>query len=241
MSTNLVAINNTAHKNTKIKTNPTYENGKNMHLCLVQIHEFIAASAEYPLVFIKDPETGEFRGVCMMGLVPGENLYYGEEAWQADYVPNVISLHPWGLAPSEKNPQELSLSLDMSSALVNEEEGSALFEEDGSDSKYLNTVKSFIGNVHAQTPVTIAFVKHMAELELLAPKSLSVTLGEDAKPMNIEGIYAVDTEALEKLSDEAFLELRKRNYLPVIFAHLASLSQVGKLARRKAKADGLAV
>mgnify|MGYP000235109180 CR=1 FL=1 len=239
MSTNLVAIDNTTHKNTKVKPNATFENGKNMHLCLMQIHEFIAASSEYPLVFIKDPESGEFRGVAMMGLVPGENLFYNPEKWQAEYVPNVIRLHPWGLQQSEKTPKELSLSLDMDSALVGEEEGTDLYDSEGADSEYLKNVKDFVGNVHGQTPVTIAFVKCMDELGILSPKSLSVSLGEDAQPLNIEGIYAVNPEALDKLSDEVYLDLRKRNYLPVIYAHLASLSQIGKLARRKANAEGM--
>lgn len=237
MSTNLVAIDNTAHKDTKVKPNSTFENGKDMHLCLVQIHEFIAASAEYPLVFVKDPESGEFRAVAMMGLLPGENLFYSPEKWQADYVPNVIRIHPWGLQPSEANPQELSLCMDMDSALVGDDSGRALFDGEGADSEYLKSVKDFVGKIHSQSPVTVTFVKHMAELELLTPNSLTVSLGEDEKPLNIDGIYAVNPEALDKLSDEAFLELRKRNYLPVIYAHLASLAQVGKLARRKAKAS----
>ncbi len=238
MSAKLAEIDSVAHKNTKIKANSTFENGMNMHLCLLQIHEFIAASAEYPMVFIKDPDTGEYRSVAMMGLSPGENLYYGLDKWQADYVPTAIQLHPWGLAASSKNPQELALCLDMNSALVNEDEGRALFDEDGKESEYLTKVKEWMGQVHAQTPVTMAFIKHMAELDLFIPKSLTVGLGENTKPLKVDGIYAVDHEALEKLSDEAYLDLRKRNYLPVIFAHLASLNLVGKLARRKSEADG---
>ncbi len=240
MTAELVAVNNELHKNTKIKRNTTYENAKETHLCLLQIHEMVKMSSEYPMVFVKDPDSGEFRAVVMLGLVPNENLYYDTEKWQADYVPSAVRLHPFGLMPSSSDPQQLSLCLNMSSELVNEDEGVSLFNEQGEDSDYLKSVKEFVGTLHNQTPVTVEFVKHLTELNLLSQQQLTVNIGEENKPLTVDGIYTVNTETLEKLDDEAFLELRKRSYLPVIYAHLSSLGQVGKLAVRKAQKEAAA-
>jgi hypothetical protein len=118
MSSKLVAVDKDLHKNLKVKTSGTFEHAITQHLCLMQIHEFIAASAEYPLVFVKDPDSGEFRSVAMMGLVPGENLFYNKTKWQATYVPNSIQINPWGLAPTVEDPQQLALCIDVNSDMV---------------------------------------------------------------------------------------------------------------------------
>jgi len=237
MPAKLVAVDKDLHKNLKVKTSATFEHASTQHLCLVQIHEFIAASAEYPLVFVKDPDNGEFRSVAMMGLVPGENLFYSETKWQATYVPNSIQINPWGLAPTIEDPQQLALCIDIESDMVGEAEGAALYDDKGEQTPYLKNISEFVGTLHQQAPVSITFVKYMAETNLLHPQTLSVTTGDEEKPLKIDGIYTVNTKALEEMSDEDFLELRKRNYLPVMYAHLASLGQVGKLARWKAIAD----
>ena len=48
---------------------------------------------------------------------------------------------------------------------------------------------------------------------------------------NINGLYLIDEQKLNQLSDEAFLELKKRGILGPIFGHLGSLNQVNRLAR----------
>lgn len=55
------AINNRVHKNIKIKSNNNLQQSKNKHFAPVVVQEFIAASQDFPIVFIKESETGQFQ------------------------------------------------------------------------------------------------------------------------------------------------------------------------------------
>ncbi|MBW7877651.1 MAG: SapC family protein, partial [Candidatus Cloacimonetes bacterium] len=52
---------------------------------------------------------------------------------------------------------------------------------------------------------------------------------------NIAGAYVINEERLNSLSDEKFLEMRKKQYIPVIYSHLSSLSQIERLLTLKDK------
>ena len=60
---------------------------------------------------------------------------------------------------------------------------------------------------------------------------------EQSPRYEIDGLFTIDEEALEKLSNEEFQELRQRGLLPIIYSHLTSLQQIGRLSRLQAQAD----
>ena len=76
---NIQAINNTSHSKIKIKDNPSFLQSKDKHFSPLVVQEFAAASQQFPIVFIKDLETGQFNTVALLGLKPGENLFYNEK------------------------------------------------------------------------------------------------------------------------------------------------------------------
>jgi SapC len=55
---------------------------------------------------------------------------------------------------------------------------------------------------------------------------------------NIAGCYVINEERLNNLSDERFLELRTKRYLPAIYAQLISLAQIERLMTLKEKRHG---
>jgi hypothetical protein len=50
---------------------------------------------------------------------------------------------------------------------------------------------------------------------------------------NINGCYVINEERLNALSMERFAELREKQYLPAIYAHLVSLAQIERLVMLK--------
>ena len=50
---------------------------------------------------------------------------------------------------------------------------------------------------------------------------------------NITGCYVINEERLNNFSDTKFVEIRQKGYLPAIYAHLISLSQIERLASMK--------
>ena len=71
------------------------------------------------------------------------------------------------------------------------------------------------------------FCKYLAEKNMFAPLNMRVRIGKEMR--NITGAYIVNEERLNSLSDETFIEMRSQKYIPVVYAHLSSLSQIERL------------
>jgi hypothetical protein len=50
---------------------------------------------------------------------------------------------------------------------------------------------------------------------------------------NVTGCFVVNEEKLNAFDDATFLELRRRGYLPAIYAHLMSLPQIERLVQMR--------
>ena len=74
---------------------------------------------------------------------------------------------------------------------------------------------------------TSQFCRFLAEHNLFTPLGMQVQDGDKTK--NISGCYVINEERLGKLSDELFLSIRAKQYLPAIYAHLLSLGQTERL------------
>jgi hypothetical protein len=64
---------------------------------------------------------------------------------------------------------------------------------------------------------------------------LNMRVRENDRVKNIAGCYVINEERLNNLSDDRFLELRKKRYLPAIYAQLISLAQIERLMTLKEK------
>ncbi|MBY5921822.1 SapC family protein [Ferrimonas balearica] len=229
MEAQIVPLQKEKHANTKIKDDPGFAHVKDQHIVPVVVHEFVRASNDFPIVFVKNNESGQFRAVVMLGFKQGEN-YFAGSAWKGVYIPAAITHYPLALVPDMQNPGQLMVAVNEASDRVGDEEGHALFEA-GEPSAFLERKKESLGRFIESDQITQAFVTKLNELELLENRTLNLKLQGDE--YNIGGIYMVNEKALNELSDEAFGELRKRGFLPLVYAHLASLHQVNRLADKK--------
>jgi hypothetical protein len=238
MSAKIVPLNNDVHKNIKVKNTQSFDHAKSQHLSLVVVHEFAKVAIDCPVVFVKDPESGQFRSVAMLGLEPNENLFYSRSKWKGSYVPANLRAYPFALAGDE-NSDQLALCIDESSKLINKKDGETLFNEDGSETKFLSTRKEFLGQLIEQNHITKHFIKFLTDNELLAPQSLSLNL-EDGSGHDLNGIYVVNEQKLNELDDEVYLEIRKRGYMAPIYSQLSSMNQLQNLGQLKVAAKKIA-
>ena len=227
----VVPINRERHSGKKIKQATGFGFASGFHLAYVTIHEFARAAAIYPIVFLEDKEQDEFRPVVLLGLEAGENLFVGTDGkWQASYVPAIIRRYPFALASTGQEGQ-YTVCIDEGSALVNDSEGVPLFKEDGEPSEAIENVKRYLGELQQMDVFTRAFCKYFAEHNLFTPLNMRVRQGDSAK--NISGCYVVNEERLNNLSNDRFLEMREKRYLPAVYAHLVSLAQIERLMTLK--------
>lgn len=227
----LVPVNKERHAVKKIKPIVGFEFAANFHIASVMVHEFVRVAATYPVVFLEDKEKDEFRPVVLMGLDAGENLFVGQDGkWQASYIPAIIRRYPFALASTGQEGQ-FTVCIDEGSELVNDAEGVPLFNEQGEPAEALENVKRYLGELQQMDAFTKAYCKYLAEHNMFTPLNMRVRQADQVK--NIAGCYVINEERLNNLSNERFLEMRERRYLPATYAHLGSLAQIERLLKLK--------
>ena len=66
-------LDNKNHKDVKVITHFDNDYSENINSALIFPTEIKAAQRDYPILFVKNPETGQFQSVVLLGLVAGEN------------------------------------------------------------------------------------------------------------------------------------------------------------------------
>jgi hypothetical protein len=233
MTSQITALQNTLHLNLKVKDETDFSLFTKEHVIPVVVHEFSRAATDFPIVFVKNTQTGQFQSVILTGLIQGENLYMANGAWGANFVPAVLKSHPFKLLKNEHDHDQLMMGIDEGSALCHSEEGMRLFEDNGDETAYLQARKEQIITYFEQNQITEGFIKIAANLDLFAPRSLTISLKEES--LNLDGFYFIDEKKLNALPDDKFLDLKNRGFLQVIYSHLLSIHQIDKLAALKMK------
>tara|TARA_R110002096_G_scaffold187706_5_gene367291 strand:+ start:2096 stop:2842 length:747 start_codon:yes stop_codon:yes gene_type:complete len=233
MTSNIIPLGQAQHGDLKLRQLTNFSHVKNEHVIPVVVHEFIQASSEYPVVFVKNSDNGQFIPVVMLGLKPGENLFAGEDGWRGLYIPTRVRTHPFHLMRNPHDHDQLMMAIDENATVVGKEEGDALFNDDGTESAYLERRKKQLTDYFESGQLTEAFTALMAELDLLVPRSLSLEIRGES--ISLDGVYFIDEAKLNALSDDVFSDLRKRGFLPLVYAQMMSVHQVQRLASIKAK------
>ncbi|MFC6441510.1 SapC family protein [Bowmanella sp. JS7-9] len=230
MTQSIAALNPARHGKLHVVTQRDFSHASEDQLVPVVVQECVDAATEFPLVFVKNAQTGEFTLVAMMGLQPQQNLYCGQGDIQANYVPQVLRLHPFSLRPSEQ-AEQLMLCIDEQSNCVSEEHGQALFDEQGNKTAFLQAQSDACMQFIEHQQITRQFAQLLLQHNLLTAQRLTIRLG-DEQPRTIDGVYIIDQKRLSELDAETLATLNRNGALQVIHAQLLSLKQLNRLSKR---------
>lgn len=232
----VVPINRERHAGTRVKDITSFAFASSFHVAYVTLHEFSRAAGVYPVVFVEDKDKDQFRPVALLGLEAGENLFVGAGGrWEAGYVPAIIRRYPFALAGTGEEGR-YTICIDEGSELVSQTEGQPLFDAQGEPTAVIDNVKRYLSELQQMDLLTREFTQWLTAHNMLTP--LNMRVREQDKVKNIAGCWVVNEERLNNLSDERFLELRSKRFLPAIYAHLVSLSQIERLVTLKDKRHG---
>lgn len=231
MNSSIRPVSFEQHGQTKISNTTNYDHSKGQQIVPLVAHEFAIASAEMPIVFVKNADTGEFQPVALLGFEQGDNVFFKDGKWLGRYVPALITHHPFALLPSQNDANQLQLIIKEDSPVVNTTEGQLLFDALGNESEYMEKRKNALGQYFEHTHITKIFVKHLVDHDLLTQQDLTLTL--NGEQIAINGVYLVDEKKLNELSSDAFIALREKGVLSPIYSHLNSLHQLSNIARLK--------
>lgn len=229
----MTPLNNKQHANLKIQQSNDVSRFKKQHLIPITVQDFIPLSTEFPVVFVKNEETGQFTSVAMMGIRSGINLYCQDVKWSCAVAPIGFHNAPLSLVKTSENSDEVIVCFDENSSLISTDTGEALFDEQCQQTEFLNRKTQALLNVAEFTEQTQAIINILAQKKLLTSKQLNVKLTSEQEPVLISGIYLIDEKALNALSTEEFEDFRTKGLLPLIYAHLASLHQITRLTMKQ--------
>ncbi len=227
----VVPVNKDRHAGKKVRASNDFRFASKFHVAYVTVHEFARAAAIYPLVFLEDKDNDSFRPVALMGLDAGENLFVDSQGqWAGSYIPAIIRRYPFALTKAPEADRFI-VCVDEASDLISDTEGVPMFDEEGKPTQVIENVKRYLGELQQMDTMTHEFGKFLVQNNLLTPLNMRVNAAN--KVRNITGCYVINEERLNNFTDAKFAEIRQKGYLPAIYAHLISLSQIERLASLK--------
>jgi hypothetical protein len=198
------------------------------------VDEFVAAQRDFPIVF----SAGEVPvPLGLMGLNDGVNVFVDEngKAYNPFYVPAYVRRYPYLLAKLDPTAEELSLCFDPESGLVGEDgDGPALFEDD-KPSPALNSILKFCEDFEIAAQRTQAFVKELQEMDLLIDGEVTIQPEGAEQPFLYRGFRMVDEAKMREMNGDQLRKINQNGILPLIMAHLFSLSSIRDLFARQAQ------
>nr|WP_255488302.1 SapC family protein [Rhodanobacter sp. MP1X3] len=234
-----VPLNRIDHKDMRLKGVPNLKYAMKAHSVPLTGTEFAIAARDLLIVFAGN-EAKDAGPVALLGLRQDENLYIDAEGqWAPDiYVPAFVRRYPFVLAekPDGQPGEELTVFLDEDYVGFNKTEGERLFKEDGTDTELLTKAVGFLGEFQQNIARTRWFLEQLNKHDLLQPRNIRLQRGApdsaDSRSINLNGLFVVNEEKLRTLDEKTTQEFAKEGVFGWIYAHLLSLSNIDRLARR---------
>jgi hypothetical protein len=217
----VVPVNAQRHRDWSIKTGESYAFASEVNSVPVTAIEFGQAAADYPIVFTGD-EKSVFPAI-IVGVRENENLFVGPDgAWKGRYVPAFVRRYPFVFSQDAEG-KVFTLNIDETFEGCNQAgRGERLFDADGVQTRYLQSILGFLQDYQGRFQRTRAFCDRILELGLLQPMQAQFTL-RNGEQRSLSGFMAVDRQKLKTLPADVVADLHAKDELECIFLHLASM------------------
>ncbi len=224
----VVPLNPERHAALRLRPQAGYRFAASVDRSLLMQAEMIRAAASYPILFATAPGGDAFHPLALLGLEAGENLFVGADGvWRSDYVPAVIRSYPFALARAGSDG-DVALCIDAASESISLTEGDPLFDGQAQPTTALESIRSHFAHLRQMQQQTDLFCRALAERNLLSP--LEIRVRREGRTLELNGLFAVNEDRLEGLSDARLAPLRQARWLGAIYAHIVSLQHIQRLA-----------
>ncbi len=221
------------HREVRVKTGYGPALGDAAMYVMTYPMEFRDIQSCYPILFTKDPNTGGLFAAAVMGFEPDQNLFLGNDGWDAYYIPAMVKRQPFLIGTdAEGRHTNVVVSLDLDHPRVSRDEGEALFDNDGGQTEFLNQKIAVLERLHRGLQHSQGFVDTLLSHDLIQELTLDIAFNDGSK-RNLTGFYAIAEDRLYQLKGEVLESLNESGYLQPAFMMVASLSRVRDLIERR--------
>jgi hypothetical protein len=226
-------LNREKHRDLRIKTGYSAALGDNAMYVMTYPMEFRDIQSCYPILFTKDPNTGGFLAIAVMGFEADQNLFLKDDSWDATYVPALVQRQPFLIATDgEDDDKPPVVSVDLDNPRVSRDEGEALFDSAGEPSEFLTQKIALLDKLHRGMQHSVGFIDTLLKHELLEQITLDIAFN-DGEKKTMQGLYSIAEERLYQLSGDVLESLNQAGYLQPVFMAVASLSRIRDLIDRR--------
>ena len=220
----LEPLSSDAHAKFRMKTQDRAPFLTGQHAIPITVDEFPLVQRYMPIVFSVGDDA---IPLALMGLNEGVNVFVDDEGKLTEdtfYVPAYIRRYPYMLAKLRPEAEELSLCFDPTADAIGAfDEGEPLFT-DGQPSEMTKGILAFNESFEQAGQRTHNFMNELKEMELLMDGEVSIQPEGNAQPFIYRGFQMVNEEKLNDLRGDQLRKIAKSGMLPLLYAHLFSLS-----------------
>ena len=204
------------------------------HAIPLTVEEFPQAARHFPIIFASGENPVP---LALMGLNEGINVFVDAEGNVAPntYVPAYARRYPFLLAKLTPDTTDLSLCFDASTNLLGDfEDGEPLFTGE-EPSEATRNVLQFCEQFEQAGQRTQTFVEELTKHDLLMDGEAAIQQTGVEQPFVYRGFQMVNEEKLNELRGDQLRKIQKSGLLPLLYAHLFSLSTLPQVFDRQVK------
>ncbi len=220
----LQPLSSQLHANWKARTLESAEFFATAHAVPLTVEEFISAQRYYPIVFSAGPEPVP---LALFGLNDGVNVFVDEKGMPTRdiYIPAYVRRYPFMLARLRPDSDDLSLCFDGTSGVIGEfEDGMPLFDGEEPAEATKNTL-AFCEQFEQAGMRTGMFMQELIQNKLLIDGEVTIE-PEGGQPFVYRGFQIISEDKLKELRGDVLRKMVQSGLLPLIYAHLFSLSLI---------------
>ena len=233
-----VLLNNLDHQDLRLITRPGSSVGDGVNQVLIYPNEYSDIQRHYP-IFFRKAETGGFKSIALLGFDKDENLFLGDDGWNATYIPATQKIGPFLIgqpkpAPGEDLPADAAamIMIDTNHVRISRSEGEPLFLSHGGYSPALVHVTEILQQVYAGSEISDSMFAAFFDTGLLAPIEVNVQL-DDKTSYILKDLFTVSREAFQNLAGDQLKALNDAGFLALAVFVMSSMSNLGHLINLK--------
>ena len=232
----VVGVNRDLHASLRLDRSTGYGYAATAQSVPIGLGEMEAVAQHYPILFSAGAQPA---AVALLGLREGENLFVlPDGSWRADsYVPAYVRAFPFVFVEDQAS-KTTYVAMEADADCLRRDSGTPLFE-DGKPTATLNESVAFCSAFRDNLAAAGALGRALEGDGLLEDEEANITFTHGGSS-RVRGFKVVKPERLDRVSDETFLDWRRRGWLGPIYAHLHSMARWSRLIELAAPAASAA-
>lgn len=201
-----------------------------LNAVFINAAEFGKAALDFPIAFARDPQSGEFMPMAVLGLREKQNLFVGGDGqWRSPaYIPAYFRRYPFCIAemPMDNGVAPQRMVCVQQDRLA--PGGLPLFDAQGLPTAAWAPVLSLLEAIENARQQTRVLCRRLEALGLLTSFD-ALAIPRAGEKLRLQGLFRVDEERLQQVAGRELRTLLKKGELRAIHAHLLSLENFARL------------